>query len=163
MKSPPQDYRPGVGIMLIGREGRVFVARRNDIPGGAAWQMPQGGIDAGESPREAAMRELREEIGTDTGLILAESPWLTYYLPAEIAARGVWGGRYRGQKQKWFAMRFLGRDEEIDLQTSDPEFDAWKWVEPERLPELIVPFKRELYRKILAEFGKYCVEEKSAQ
>jgi putative (di)nucleoside polyphosphate hydrolase len=159
MKSAPRDYRPGVGIMLINREGEVFVARRIDIPGGAAWQMPQGGIDPGESPREAALRELKEEIGTDKGEILAESPWLKYDLPPEIAAREVWGGRYRGQQQKWFAMRFRGRDEDIDLTTPHPEFDAWKWVKSQRLIELIVPFKRQLYREILVEFREYCQKE----
>ncbi len=160
MKSAGRGYRPGVGILLINRKGEVFVARRSDIPGGDAWQMPQGGIDRGESPREAALRELKEEIGTDKAEILAESSWLTYDLPPEIAAREIWGGRYRGQKQKWFAMRFLGREGDIDLETPHREFDAWKWVEPERLIELIVPFKRQLYGDILAAFREYCEREK---
>jgi putative (di)nucleoside polyphosphate hydrolase len=151
MTPAPRDYRPGVGIMLINRAGKVLVARRAEMPGSEAWQMPQGGIDPGESPCEAALRELKEEIGTDKAEILAESSWLTYDLPAEIATT-IWRGRYRGQKQKWFAMRFLGRDGDIDLETHHPEFDAWKWVSPERLPELIVPFKRSLYRDLLAAF-----------
>ena len=147
-------YRPAVGIMLLNAEGNVFVGRRIDMPAGlAAWQMPQGGIDAGETPQAAALRELREEVGTDKAEILGESRfWLHYDLPAELAG-GVWRGRYRGQRQKWFAMRFLGEDADIDpAATEHPEFDAWEWVAPARLPELIVPFKRQLYLDVLGEF-----------
>jgi putative (di)nucleoside polyphosphate hydrolase len=148
-------YRPGVGIMLLNDRGLVFVGRRINMPAGlAAWQMPQGGIDRGETPRQAALRELQEETGTDKAEILAKSAvWHHYDLPAEIAGR-MWKGRYRGQRQKWFAMRFTGTDADIDLATHHPEFDAWEWVEPERLPELIVPFKRQIYRDVLAEFGE---------
>ncbi len=151
-------YRPGVGIMLLNRQGEVFVARRLDmVDAGRPWQMPQGGIDPGETPREAALRELKEEIGTDKAEIIAESRgWLTYDLPAELAG-GIWGGRYRGQRQKWFVMRFTGDDRDIDLATEHPEFDLWQWVAPTRLPELIVPFKRQLYIDILAEFRAHCV------
>jgi putative (di)nucleoside polyphosphate hydrolase len=149
-------YRPAVGIMLLNRRGEAFVARRIDMPLIAAWQMPQGGIDAGETPRQAALRELREEIGTDKAEILGESAgWLHYDLPPDIAGE-VWGGRYRGQRQKWFVMRFTGSDADIDLATEHPEFDDWRWVAPERLPELIVPFKRQLYIDILAEFQEHC-------
>jgi putative (di)nucleoside polyphosphate hydrolase len=151
-------YRPGVGIMLLNRDGLVFVGRRGDMPAGlAAWQMPQGGIDPGETPRQAALRELREEVGTDKALILGETEgWLHYDLPPELASR-AWGGRYRGQRQKWFAMRFLGEDSDIDLAAAEhPEFDAWQWVPAARLPELIVPFKRPLYRAALAELRRYC-------
>jgi putative (di)nucleoside polyphosphate hydrolase len=150
-------YRPAVGIMLINRAGKIFVGRRIDMPAGlAAWQMPQGGIDPGETPRQAATRELKEEVGTDRAEILAENRvWLYYDLPPEIAG-GMWGGRYRGQRQKWFAMRFLGEDGDIDpAATEYPEFDAWEWASPERLPELIVPFKRQLYLDVLAEFREY--------
>ena len=137
--------------MLLNPAGRVFVARRIDMPMLPAWQMPQGGIDPGETPRQAALRELKEEIGTDKADILGESRmWLKYDLPVELAA-GIWGGRYRGQRQKWFAMRFMGNDTDIDLATGHPEFDAWKWIPPEQLPGMIVPFKRQLYIDILAE------------
>lgn len=147
-------YRPAVGIMLLNDRRCVFVGRRIDMPAGlAAWQMPQGGIDVGETPRQAALRELAEEVGTAKAEILGESSgWLHYDLPPELAG-GMWRGRYRGQRQKWFAMRFLGEDADIDpAATGHPEFDAWEWVAPERLPELIVPFKRQLYLDVLAEF-----------
>ena len=146
-------YRPGVGIMLLNGKGLIFVGRRIDMPAGlAAWQMPQGGIDPGETPRQAALRELKEEVGTDKAEILAESAvWHHYDLPPEIAGR-MWRGRYRGQRQKWFAMRFTGSDADIDPATEHPEFDAWEWVSPDRLPELIVPFKRQIYLDVLAEF-----------
>jgi putative (di)nucleoside polyphosphate hydrolase len=152
------QYRAAVGIMLLNRQGEVFVARRIDHADKyRPWQMPQGGIDPGETPRQAALRELREEIGTDKADILGESrTWLKYDLPVDLAG-GVWGGRYRGQRQKWFAMRFTGNDGEINLATEHPEFDAWKWIAPERLPGLIVPFKRQLYLDVLAEFHEHYV------
>jgi putative (di)nucleoside polyphosphate hydrolase len=158
----PALYREGVGVLLLNREGKVFVGRRMDMPAGmAAWQMPQGGIDPGETARQAALRELKEEIGTDKAEILAETHgWLHYDLPPEIAGT-AFGGRYLGQRQKWFAMRFTGTDADIDPAASDdPEFDAWEWVAPERLPELIVPFKRRLYIDILEEFRAYCGDKK---
>ncbi len=150
-------YRPAVGIILLNRTGLAFVGRRIDMPAGlAAWQMPQGGIDPGETPRQAAIRELREEVGTDQAEILGESGgWLHYELPEELRAGfgGWWTERFRGQRQKWFAMRFTGEDADIDPAANEhPEFDAWEWVRPERLPELIVPFKRQLYLDVLAEF-----------
>jgi putative (di)nucleoside polyphosphate hydrolase len=150
------SYRRGVGIMLVNAAGHAFVGRRIDTLI-AAWQMPQGGIDEGETPAAAAMRELKEEVGTDKAEIVAESrSWLCYELPPEIAA-ALWGGRYRGQRQKWFLMRFLGRDADIDISDHEhPEFDAWRWVPPDHLPELIVPFKRQLYCDILAEFRPHC-------
>jgi putative (di)nucleoside polyphosphate hydrolase len=152
-------YRPAVGIMLLNRHGEVFVGHRIDMPAMPAWQMPQGGVDPGETPRQAAMRELEEEIGTAKADILAESRvWLTYDLPVELAG-GIWGGRYRGQRQKWFVMRFTGSDGDINLATEHPEFDAWQWVAPDRLPDLIVSFKRRLYIDILAEFREHCAPE----
>ena len=145
-------YRSGVGLMLLNARGQVFVAQRIDMPS-SAWQMPQGGIDPGETPRLAALRELREEIGTDKAEIIAESrDWVRYDLPTDLV-RKLWGGRYRGQEQKWFVLRFLGTDADIDIATSEPEFSAWRWADLGELPELIVPFKRDLYRRLIAEFG----------
>jgi putative (di)nucleoside polyphosphate hydrolase len=151
--SPPVGYRRGVGIMLFNRGGAVFVAKRKDTPG-EAWQMPQGGIDANEEPRAAALRELAEEIGTANAEIVAETRnWLLYDLPDDLVGK-VWEGRYRGQAQKWFAARFLGTDAEIDLaKHHDPEFSEWKWAPLEQLPELIVGFKRDLYAALVAELG----------
>ena len=144
-------YRPGVGMMLVNTEGNVFVAQRMDAPL-TAWQMPQGGIDPGEDPRSAALRELKEEIGTDMAEIIAESrDWLRYDLPPELIGR-VWQGRYRGQRQKWFVLRFLGRDGDIDIATEHPEFSAWRWADLDSLPDLIIPFKRKLYLDLVAEF-----------
>jgi len=155
----PRRYRRGVGIMLINRNGRVFVAQRIDLPG--AWQMPQGGIDGDEKPRKAAFRELKEEIGTDKAEIIGKTDgWLTYDLPPELLGRIVWGGRYRGQKQKWFAMRFTGKDSDIDLEAhGHPEFSTWKWAPVRSLVRLIVPFKRELYRQVVAELGHLARKE----
>jgi putative (di)nucleoside polyphosphate hydrolase len=150
IEKPPKDYRRGVGIMLLGPSNEIFVGRRIDTP--EAWQMPQGGIDKGEEPRDAALRELKEEVGTDKAAILGETEqWLTYELPGKLHLQ-AWGGRYRGQAQKWFAMRFLGGDADIKLDAHHPEFDAWKWVSRDELIRLIVPFKRQLYRDVLKEF-----------
>jgi putative (di)nucleoside polyphosphate hydrolase len=134
----------------------LFIGRRADMPAGlSAWQMPQGGIDPGETPRDAALRELGEEVGTDKVEILAESgEWHHYDVPAEIAAR-MWGGNFRGQRQKWFAMRFLGDDSDIDIATEHREFDAWRWASATELPGLIVPFKRAIYVAVLDEFRAY--------
>lgn len=144
-------YRPCVGLMLLNRRGEVFVAQRVDQRG-SAWQMPQGGIDKGETPREAAIRELKEEIGTDSAEILSESEhWHSYDLPPHLVPR-VWGGKYRGQTQRWFALLFTGDDSEIDLDTHHPEFQAWQWVDVEVLRDLIVPFKRDVYDRVIEEF-----------
>jgi putative (di)nucleoside polyphosphate hydrolase len=146
-------YRPCVGVMLINPAGRVFVGQRRDTPD--AWQMPQGGIDRGETPRVAALREMEEEIGTAAAEIVAETQdWLRYDLPPDLLGR-VWGGRYRGQKQKWVAARFTGTDADIDLATAHPEFDAWQWVEPAELVGLIVPFKRPVYEAVVAAFARF--------
>ena len=142
-------YRPCVGSLLFNANGLVLVGERGDAPG--AWQMPQGGIDPGETPAEAALRELKEEIGTNHAELVAETlGWVRYDLPDHLIG-AVWHGRWRGQEQKWFAARFLGRDEEIDIATDHPEFIAWRWVRPEELVSLVVPFKREVYRAVVAE------------
>jgi len=144
-------YRSCVGIMLMNRDGHVFLGQRRDRSV-EAWQMPQGGMDPGESPAETAYRELEEETGTAKADLLAESAdWFAYDLPLDLVPK-LWGGRYRGQKQKWFAMRFLGRDEDIDITGPNPEFSEWRWAEFETLPDLIVPFKRPLYARLLDEF-----------
>ena len=151
MSGKDKPLRPCVGIMLINREGRAFVGQRIDVFE-EAWQMPQGGIDEGESPRVAALRELHEEAGTDKGEIVAEvADWLDYELPKATAA-GRWGGKYRGQTQKWFALRFTGADADIDLDAHEPEFKAWRWMELDALPSLVVPFKRPIYERVVTEF-----------
>ena len=145
-------YRLGVGILLLNPDGLAFVGRRIDQTA-EAWQLPQGGIDADEDPRAAAFRELREETGITAADLIAESrDWLAYDLPADIVPK-VWRGRFRGQKQKWYALRFTGRDADIDLNMHEPEFDIWRWAPMAELPSLIVPFKRPLYEQVVAEFG----------
>lgn len=147
-------YRPGVGIMLLNKDGLVFVAKRIDMIS-EAWQMPQGGIDEGEEPAQTALRELKEEIGTDKATLLFEHPkWFTYDLPEDLISK-IWGGRYRGQKQKWFVMRFDGDDSDINIETDHPEFSEWKWIEMKKLPDIIVPFKRELYAELAQEFSRF--------
>ena len=150
---PPAGYRANVGIVLVNPAGEVFVGRRRDTPD--AWQMPQGGIDRGETVRAAAARELAEEAGTDKAEAVAETPdWLTYELP-ETLARRLWGGRYRGQAQKWVLMRFTGTDADIDLfRHKPPEFDAWRWVSPPELLASIVAFKRPVYEQVLSIFAE---------
>ena len=155
-------YRPCVGIMLLNRDGLVFIGRRRSEAGpehvadGYAWQMPQGGIDRGETPYDAALRELFEETGVRSVDLLAEAPdWYAYDLPAIVAGR-AWKGRYRGQMQKWFAFRFLGPDSEINIERPGghrPEFDAWRWVQMTMLPSLIIPFKRKVYEQVVDAFG----------
>lgn len=145
-------YRACVGMMLFNSDGLVFTAQRCDTPG-EAWQMPQGGVDEGESLEQAAMRELKEEIGTAEVRILdrTEQP-LLYDLPEELQGK-VWGGHYRGQAQHWFAMRYLGRDCDIDLSGPPREFEAWRWTPLGELPRLIVPFKRPVYERLVERFG----------
>lgn len=152
VSSPPHGYRPCVGIFLLdGAAKRVFVGHRLDTEV-EAWQMPQGGIDPGEDVVVAGFREMREEIGTDRAeLLRASDHWRPYDLPRDIAAR-MWGGRYRGQAQRWLAFRFLGQDSDIDLEGPHPEFHRWKWARPEELPDLVVPFKREIYLSVVEEF-----------
>ena len=137
---------------MFNADDRVFVAQRIDNPG-PAWQMPQGGIDKREEPLQAAWREMREEIGTDRARFIGESKgWLHYDLPAELVPQ-LWKGRFRGQRQKWFAFRFLGTDRDINIATEEPEFSSWRWADLAELPVLIVPFKRQLYSDLIAEFA----------
>ena len=145
-------YRPCAGVVLMNAEGLVFAGQRIDMPG--AWQMPQGGIDGDETPRDAALRELTEETGVapDKVEVLAETPgWVYYDLPPELLGK-VWKGRYGGQRQKWVLMRFLGEDADIRIDTDHPEFQEWRWMPPTALLENIVPFKRGVYEEVLAAF-----------
>ena len=163
MKPEDLSYRPGVGVALFNREGRVLLGRRkrrrssSKDSSGHEWQMPQGGIDKGETPRAAALRELYEETNVMNVSFLAEAPqWLSYDLPQDIAANR-WKGRFRGQKQKWFAFRFEGSEDEIDIQrpalgAHPPEFDAWRWEDIDALPALVIPFKREVYEAVVSMF-----------
>lgn len=149
-------YRPCAGIMLIDREDRVFVGQRIDTSL-EAWQLPQGGIDPGEDAETAARRELGEETGIAPELVelIAEAPdELFYDLPPELIGK-VWRGRYRGQRQRWFLFRFLGRDDQVDLRTEHPEFRAWRWAAAAELPGIAVPFKRKLYEDVLAAFAPH--------
>ena len=146
-------YRPCVGITLINAQGLIFVGRRLDSTADA-WQMPQGGIDDGEKPREAALRELGEETGVkpDAVKFLAKTHrWLTYDLPPELLGK-VWGGKYRGQRQKWFLYRFTGSDGLIDISRDPPEFAAWRWIAADEMLAAIVPFKRDVYDQVIKSF-----------
>ncbi len=160
MPTDETAYRPCVGIMVLNRDGLVWIGRRHDAPGepegpGAWWQMPQGGIDMSEEPARAALRELEEETGIRSVSIIAETPdWYFYDLPENLRPK-AWGGRYRGQRQKWFAVRFDGSEEEIALARPGhtQEFDAWRWAPLEELTRLIVPFKRPVYEQVVRAFA----------
>jgi putative (di)nucleoside polyphosphate hydrolase len=153
-------YRPNVGAVLFNPAGLVLVARRADLPNAEApaggWQLPQGGIDEGEDPRQAVLRELSEEIGTDRAEVIGEhDAWLTYDLPQELIGVAL-KGRFRGQRQRWFALRFTGEDSDIRLDLDPhPEFDAWRWVELAELPGLAVPFKRAIYEVLAESFARF--------
>ena len=145
------QYRPCVGIMLADSKARVLVAKRTDMDVDS-WQMPQGGINNRESPEAAAWREMREELGTNKAIIIAESKnWYSYELPSTIRSK-IWRGKYKGQRQKWFLFKFLGSDCDIDLYSHGNEFSEWKWVEPDQLAKLIVKFKQKVYTSVVSEF-----------
>lgn len=149
-------YRAAVGVMLLNAEGKVFVGQRLDNALDA-WQMPQGGLDKGETAEAGALRELEEETGVARDLVeivARASRTLDYDLPEDLVGT-VWGGKYRGQRQTWFLARFLGTDADVHIDTAEPEFRAWKWAEPRDLPAMIVPFKEALYHAVLAEFADY--------
>ena len=148
-------YRPCVGAMLVNAKGGVFVAKRLDSIADY-WQMPQGGIDEGEDPEKAVLRELQEETGTSKAEIIARSEhWRTYDLPDDLIGK-LWGGKYRGQRQKWFALKFLGKDSDINIEAHEiPEFSDWKWVEIGELVNLVVPFKQALYGDIITELQPF--------
>ncbi|GAB0115870.1 RNA pyrophosphohydrolase [Acidisoma sp. C75] len=160
MRPEEMPYRPNVGAVLFNRQGRVFVARRAHFPNAegpaGGWQLPQGGIDAAEDPRVAIFRELKEEIGTDRAEIIGEHPdWLHYDLPPELIGRTL-GGKYRGQRQRWFALRFTGEDSDIRLDLDPhPEFDAWRWDDLANLPALAVHFKRDIYSVLAQSFARF--------
>ena len=147
-------YRRNVGVMLVNADGQVWVGQRMDYDGDA-WQMPQGGIDEGEDARTAALRELEEETGITPALVTIEAEtegWHRYDLPHDLVSR-LWKGRYRGQEQKWFMMRFTGDASDIDIATEHPEFSEWKWIDPAEMLDVIVPFKRAVYAAVLDELG----------
>jgi len=155
-------YRPCAGVMLINRDGQVLIGQRLDSTL-EAWQMPQGGIDMGEEPFDAAVRELWEETGIAAELVelVAEAPGeLSYDLPEDLIGK-IWKGKWRGQRQRWFLFRFLGEDSDVNIATAEPEFRAWRWADPADLPDLIVPFKRELYQQVLAAFARPLAEKTS--
>jgi len=161
MRFEDLPYRPCVGVMVLNREGLAFIGRRIDGPEhidlAHSWQMPQGGIDKGEDPWPAALRELREETSIRSVEPLGEiADWLKYDIPREIVGQ-AWKGKYRGQKQKWFALRFTGKDSEIDVAhpagSHEPEFSAWRWEPMRNVPELVVPFKRAVYERVVREFS----------
>lgn len=149
-------YRPCVGLMLLNAQDQVFVGQRNDQYGDA-WQMPQGGVEQGESPHQAGLRELEEETGVTPDLVAVldqTQDWLTYDLPHDIVPK-IWKGRYRGQKQIWLLLRFVGRDDQVNIATTHPEFTKWRWLEVDQLVSSIVPFKRDLYSQVLEEFSAH--------
>ena len=144
--------RIGVGIVLLNHENNIFVGKRIDNPK-SSWQMPQGGVDQNENFLQAARRELEEETGIKSvKLIKALDGWLKYDLPENLLGK-LWNGKYRGQKQKWFVMKFLGKTDEINVKTKNPEFFAWKWIKPSELPEIVVNFKVDIYKKIKEELS----------
>ncbi|MES2215199.1 MAG: RNA pyrophosphohydrolase [Pseudomonadota bacterium] len=147
-------YRLGVGMMIINRQNQIFVGKRIDTKI-EAWQMPQGGIDLGETPSRAVFREMEEEIGSSSGNIIAESKnWYSYDLPKFLIPK-LWNGSYKGQKQKWFLIEFTGSDSDINLNNEHPEFEDWRWIDRESMSDLIIPFKKRLYQAVMLEFQPF--------
>jgi putative (di)nucleoside polyphosphate hydrolase len=162
MTSPKDTklYRPNVGIAVFHRDGPVLLGRRYGAEGPYQWQMPQGGVDRGETPRQAAYREMEEEIGVAAELVdlLEETDdWLYYEFPTELRVKMQQRGRYLGQRQKWFAFRFKGRDADVRLDAHSPEFSDWRWAALETAPELVIPFKKATYQEVVRRFKKYSV------
>jgi putative (di)nucleoside polyphosphate hydrolase len=147
-------YRPCAGIMLANKNGKIFVGQRIDNPSSDAWQMPQGGIDKGEQPRDAALRELYEETGIspeNVGIIAQSSKEYYYDLPDDLIGK-IWKGKWRGQRQWWFLLRYHGTNKQVRIDSEQPEFSKWQWIDPQQLPHVVVPFKKRLYEQILEEF-----------
>ena len=158
MNVEPKVYRPNVGIMLVNTENKVFVGQRLDRFT-KAWQMPQGGIDEGEDPDDAVFRELVEETGVTQALVRIEAmtkEWIYYDFPEDLIDK-LWSGKYKGQRQRYYLMRFLGQDSQINIDAKEPEFSAWKWVDIDDLLDNIVTFKQDVYRKVIAEFREYLI------
>ncbi len=156
----PKRFRPNVGLALFHRDGLVFLGKRYGAEGPYQWQMPQGGVDRGETPEQAAYRELEEEVGvtsTQVKLLEETADWLYYDFPTELRTRLKQRGRYLGQRQKWFAFQFKGRDADIRLDTHTPEFSDWRWAALETAPSLVIPFKRATYEEVARRFKKYSV------
>ena len=156
MNVEPKGYRPNVGIMLVNAQNKVFVGQRLDRVTNA-WQMPQGGIDDGEDPDNAVFRELAEETGVTQDLVRIEAitkEWIHYDLPKDLIEK-LWSGKYKGQRQRYYLLRFLGRDNQINIDSKEPEFSAWKWIDHDDLLDNIVAFKRDVYRQVVAEFREY--------
>ncbi|KAL1553657.1 Nudix hydrolase 25 [Salvia divinorum] len=166
MEGLPSGYRPNVGVCVINDANMVFVASRLNVPG--AWQMPQGGIEEGEEPRSAAIRELREETGVVSAEVIGEVPeWLTYDFPPAVKSKvnRLWGGEWHGQAQKWFLMRFTAEESEINLANgeADPEFSEWKWATPEEVVEQAVDYKRPTYEEVMKHFQPYFTSGKATK
>lgn len=153
-------FREGVGMMIINKDNKVFVGQRVDTKM-ESWQMPQGGIELGETPSKAAMREMKEEIGTNNATIVAESKYWYYYNLPEFLIPKLWDGAYRGQRQKWFLIRHEGPESEIDVNTEMPEFSKWRWSNYWEVPHIIIPFKRKLYKAVINEFKIFLDKERN--
>ncbi len=153
-KTKSLPFRQGIGMVILNKDNKIFVGQRIDSKL-KIWQMPQGGILTGETPSKALFREMKEELGSNKAEIIAESKkWYSYHIPDFLISK-LWNGQYKGQKQKWFLLKFYGEDDEIKIQTEEPEFKEWKWVNKESLFKIAAPFKQKLYKEVIAEFGPF--------